>query len=632
MSCEVAQVEAEMDRMGDTQAEVGRHTVAASSRSPAGTEPQGVPHCLREASENGGDHAFWFWDSVFTSADAGCCPRKHAEAMALPQAHGVRTAEVSEFLSHVKNSTFGPALEPDQYAPGSALKAVWVYSHSKKEPGSFKARVVMQGFLMQQGLHYNEVHAPVPAVTSFRVFILEVALQGRVLEHWDVKTAFLTTKMDCVIDVTLPEAFNEDMGFQPQARRGTARHRVLKVIPGCPQGSRLWYADLSGFLRSQGFVPVAPQEECLFTEREKPHGVHLLVWTDDICVSFVERDRPRVQALLSALQVHYPNGIHEGEVRQGVLSILGTAVVRLGKQKVFIHQKPFLAKLLDKAGFGSGPDRGVQVPIVPAFVFTTKDCAAGEADRKSEDSRWYRSVLMSVSYLVNWTRPDVAYAVSKLARFMQAPGQKHVKELKRVLRYLRCSQDLGLMMDFSRPPSKNGLYGYFDASFADCIDTRRSTVAYVFYYGSAVISWKTKLYSFVTTSSNHSELVASAMAAREAKYLLLLVTSLGLGADATPRPVRLLAGQERPAVDLFTDSMGVVAMSSSSALSSATRHIEVADFYVRELVSRGIVTVSHVPTGEMIADVLTKALSAPKFGALVACLLEKFDPSQAGHR
>ena len=75
-----------------------------------------------------------------------------------------------------------------------------------------------------------------------------------------------------------------------------------------------------------------------------------------------------------------------------------------------------------------------------------------------------------------------------------------------------------------------------------------------------------------------------------------------------------------------------MAMSSSSALSSATRHIEVADFYVRELVSRGIVTVSHVPTGEMIADVLTKALSAPKFGALVACLLEKFDTSQAGHR
>ena len=219
-------------------------------------------------------------------------------------------------------------------------------------------------------------------------------------------------------------------------------------------------------------------------------------------------------------------------------------------------------------------------------------------------------------------RPDVAFGVSKLARFMQAPGPKHIKELKRVLRYLRCHQDLGLEMDFSHKPLRRGLYGYFDASFADCIDTRRSTVAFVFFYGSATVSWRTKLYSFVTTSSNHSELVASALAAREAKFLLLLVTSLQLNMPSAQRPVELLGG-DQAAVDLFTDSMGVVAISRSSALSSATRHIEVADFYVRELVKRGIVTVSHVPTGEMIADVLTKALPAPKFGAMVACLLSK---------
>ena len=365
----------------------------------------------------------------FSAAESDYCPKKHAEAMALPLAEKVREAELNEYTSHLQNGTFGPALAPDAFAPGGALKAVWVYSRSKKDPGAFKARLVMQGFLMQQGMHYNDVHAPVPAVTSFRVFMMGVALQGRSLHHWDVKTAFLTTPMDCQIDVTLPEAFNANKDLQLGARRGTDRHRVLKVIPGCPQGSRLWHAHLSAFLRGKGFVPVAPQEECLLVEHDKPDGIHLLVWTDDICVSASEGDALRVAQLLLALRAHYPNGIHESEVRDGELSILGTAVIRQGVRKLFIHQKPFLVKLLEKAGFGAGPDRGVQMPINPSFIFTSKDCGVGEDEKKGEDSRWYRSVLMSVSYLANWTRPDVAFAVSKLARFMQ----KHVKELKRVL-------------------------------------------------------------------------------------------------------------------------------------------------------------------------------------------------------
>ena len=145
-------------------------------------------------------------------------------------------------------------------------------------------------------------------------------------------------------------------------------------------------------------------------------------------------------------------------------------------------------------------------------------------------------------------------------------------------------------------------------------------MAHVFFYRGAVVSWKTRLYSFVTTSTNHSELVASAMAAREAKFLLLVFNTLGLCDNS--RPANLLASAGA-GVDLFTDSMGVVAIARSSALSSATRHIEVADFYVREHVSRNIVPVSHVPSGEMLADVLTKALPSPKFGAMVNYLVSR---------
>ena len=71
-----------------------------------------------------GDLAFWFWEPVHTDF----CPKKHAEAMALPLAEKVREAELNEYNSHLQSGTFGPPLAPCAFAPGSALKAVWVYS------------------------------------------------------------------------------------------------------------------------------------------------------------------------------------------------------------------------------------------------------------------------------------------------------------------------------------------------------------------------------------------------------------------------------------------------------------------------------------------------------------------------
>ena len=91
-------------------------------------------------AQGGTDHVFWFWESVFSAAESDFCPKKHAEAMALPLAEKVWEAELNEYTSHLQNGTFGPALGSDAFAPGLPLKAVWVYSHSKKEPGGWSCR------------------------------------------------------------------------------------------------------------------------------------------------------------------------------------------------------------------------------------------------------------------------------------------------------------------------------------------------------------------------------------------------------------------------------------------------------------------------------------------------------------
>ena len=109
------------------------------------------------------------------------------------------------------------------------------------------------------------------------------------------------------------------------------------------------------------------------------------------------------------------------------------------------------------------------------------------------------------------------------------------------------------------------------------------------------------------------------MAAREAKFLWKFLGALDL-------PARASWGLS-DSVDLFTDSMGVVALSRNAVSSSATKHIEIADFFVRELVERGVVTVAHVPTASMVADALTKPLSRLKFFKFMIIILgtDQFD-------
>ena len=243
------------------------------------------------------------------------------------------------------------------------------------------------------------------------------------------------------------------------------------------------------------------------------------------------------------------------------------------------------------------------------FVFTKKDCPTTDAERAelASDQKWYRSILASCIYLVSWTRPDIAFTVSKLSKFMQNPGKEHIKALRRLICYLKASLLYCLLYDFSTPPARNDSHGYSDAAHLDDVDTLRSTMAYIFFYKCCLISWKTKLHTYVTTSSNHSEYVATAKAAREAKWLHKIYKQLGFDQFST--------------IPLFCDNKGAVAMNYNPVNHERNKHVDMADHYAREQVERGIITITYVPTDQQLADFLTKALAGPKFRGFIAQLM-----------
>lgn len=99
------------------------------------------------------------------------------------------------------------------------------------------------------------------------------------------------------------------------------------------------------------------------------------------------------------------------------------------------------------------------------------------------------------------TRPDISFSVGKCSRYASNPTPTHDAALKRIVRYLKGSKRLGLKYGPGPDPenSNGNLLGYTDASYGDCLDTRRSTSAYVFLLWNGPISWSSKRQTTVAT-------------------------------------------------------------------------------------------------------------------------------------
>ncbi|CAI7905285.1 unnamed protein product, partial [Closterium sp. NIES-54] len=138
----------------------------------------------------------------------------------------------------------------------------------------------------------------------------------------------------------------------------------------------------------------------------------------------------------------------------------------------------------------------------------------------------YPELVGCLMYLMTCTRPDLAYPLSLLARYV-APGRHrkvHWDVAKRVLRYLCSTLGMGLVLGGQGPVV---LTGHADASWVDDSATQRSSQGYTFSLGSGSVSWRSTRSSSVLSSSCEAEIYAGAMAAQELHWLTYLLTNLG---------------------------------------------------------------------------------------------------------
>ncbi|SGZ16041.1 BQ5605_C029g10723 [Microbotryum silenes-dioicae] len=465
--------------------------------------------------------------------------------------------------------------------PGATIvtsKFVWKTKRDARgDVTGRKARLVAQGNRQRNGINFSETFPPVARFSSIRCLLALSAANGYHVHQADIDKAYLHGELDHDIWMTTPRGFDFPSDKVLRLRRS---------IYGLKQAGRIWNCHIDTSLRNLGYKATGT-DHCIYSRidnQQRPHYIALYV--DDLLI--VSPGLDEIKRVISGLEQQY------GVKRLGPAEyILGIQIRCLDDGSIALSQERYIMDVLARFHFDT-TTRGTTVPMTPGLSLTAIPGPGTERIRS-----WYLQAIGSLLYISLGTRPDIAFALSYLSRFANNPGRRHWIAVKHVLRYLCATYRNELL--YARGPAKvTGVVGYSDANWGACVDTSISTMRYIFYLAGAAVSWSSKRQTRVADSTTDAEYLALLHAGKEAIYLTQLLSELHVSPIA--------------AAHIFTDNEAAAAVVHDPVRTSGTRHIRLREHFVRDMVNRGDISLSHVGTANMVADVFTKALGPKIFG------------------
>ncbi|RVW21180.1 Retrovirus-related Pol polyprotein from transposon TNT 1-94 [Vitis vinifera] len=182
-----------------------------------------------------------------------------------------------------------------------------------------------------------------------------------------------------------------------------------------------------------------------------------------------------------------------------------------------LHEtKRFLSSKFDMKDLGDAS-------FVLGDKFSLHQCPKNELEKKDMERFPNASAIGSLMYAQVCTRPDIVYIVGMLSRYLSNPGMDHYKKAKRVIRYLQRTKDY--MLTYRRS-SHLEIVGYSDSDFVGYLDSRRSTLGYVFMLAGGVVSWKSVKQTLIVSSTMEAEFISCYKASNHGIWLRNFITQL----------------------------------------------------------------------------------------------------------
>jgi transposase InsO family protein len=499
-------------------------------------------------------------------------PKTYAEAMKRPDAAMWELACEGEKRQFEAMGVYEVVPRPQGK---KVVGSKWVFRQKRGPDGTiqkYKARVVAQGFTQVEGVDYDETFAPVAKLSSLRAILALAAELNWEVHQMDVKSAYLNGVLEEEIFMEPPPGFDVPDGMVL---------RLIKAVYGTKQGGRVWYKNVKAELEKMGYTRTEADHAVFVRFLDNVVSI-IVLYVDDftlVCrdISLILGDKEKLMEVYDMTDL--------GEIAW----ILGIHVTRDREAgRITLSQQRYIEEILER--FGKSDVRPISTPALANEHF--KKLTSAEVDVKS-----YQRALGALMYPMLGTRPDLAYAVGALGRHAATPGEEHERALDRVFRYLQATKDWCLVYQRGTPDGQI-LSGFVDADWANERSDRSSTSGYVYKLAGGAISWSSKKQSSIALSSAEAEYIAGAHAAKEAIWLRRLLTELRL-LDYDPTIIHM-------------DSQSAMAIAKNPQFHDRTKHIDVRYHFLRSKVEEEEIELEYVPTGDQVADALTKALNREK--------------------
>ncbi|XP_066380562.1 uncharacterized mitochondrial protein AtMg00810-like [Miscanthus floridulus] len=360
----------------------------------------------------------------------------------------------------------------------------------------------------------------------------------------DVKNAFLHgTLIETVY-------YEQPSGFVDSSRPNYVC-KLNRSLYGLKQAPRAWYSRFAGHITSLRFVEVKA-DTSLFIYRRGADIAFLLLYVDDIVLT--ASSPSFLQQVIAAFQWEF------SMTDMGPLHhFLGLSVDRR-VDGLFLSQRQYMLDILDHAGMRDC--KPCSTPIDTHAKMSANGVPVA-------DPTHFRSIAGVLQYLT-FMRPDLAYAVQQVCLYMHDPREPHLAAMKRILRYIQGTLDLGFHLLHT---STADLTVYTDADWAGCPDTRRSTSGYGVFWGDNLISWSSKHQATVSRSSAEAKYRAVANGVAEACWLRQLLHELHC-------PLRRVTV-------VYCDNVSAVYLSTNPVQHQRTKHVEIDLHFVCDRVALG---------------------------------------------